>query len=460
MATPVFMAGKFNGIIIINVFAQKLLDSIVTSEFFQVSIVDKNGNFIYCVKSDKNYLKDCSWSKYLEKNFTLKDKYPYNYKNILESKSFLQNNIFSKNVSSVFPNPDKMIFVYEIIPGKIEQILKQQTDYIIIITFIIFFISVPIAFLLSLIPIKLSNELLHIKGQLEQKQNILDIYVPISTTNIQGIITDVSSAFCKLTGYNKDELIGNTHHIVANKKTSKSIYKKLWKSITTEETWTGEIKNTNKNGEDFWINLNINTIKNQNGIKTGYQAYSEDITSNKLLYNISITDGLTTLYNRRFFDEIFPSQIKMTKRDKTTLVFCMIDIDHFKQFNDIYGHQEGDTALKTVAITLKKHLQRPNDFIFRLGGEEFGILFSTKDENDITQITNTLKEDIEDINIPHSGNSASDVLTISMGVYIIKSDNTLNEREIYKKCDESLYKAKIDGRNRIIYFNLREVTIQ
>ena len=126
----------------------------------------------------------------------------------------------------------------------------------------------------------------------------------------------------------------------------------------------------------------------------------------------------------------------------------MVDIDCFKQYNDNYGHQEGDVVLKKVANILSSSLRKNSDKVFRLGGEEFGLLFFV-DNNEIAyKISNNIKNLIEKNNILHKENSASDFITVSMGLFIYDNEE-LTQEEIYKNADELLYKAKKAGRNRV-----------
>ena len=102
-----------------------------------------------------------------------------------------------------------------------------------------------------------------------------------------------------------------------------------------------------------------------------------------------------------------------------------------------------------VALTIKSSLKRPDDYTFRLGGEEFGMLYNVSDTDDAFNIANKLREDIESLKIEHSKNSSSKFLTISIGVYIIESDNDYEISDIYKSTDDLLYKAKQEGRNQV-----------
>ncbi len=283
----------------------------------------------------------------------------------------------------------------------------------------------------------------------ERYLKLIDKNVLISKTDLDGNITEVSEHFCTLSQYTKDELIGKKHNIVKHEDMQDNIFSKMWDTITKGETWQGELKNKKKDGGYYWIDTRISPDCDINGNTIGYTALRVDITDKKKIEQIAITDGLTQLYNRRHFDNIFPQQLQIRNREKNLLIFVLIDIDNFKQYNDTYGHQDGDTTLKLVATALNDTLKRSNDYTFRLGGEEFGLLYHIKNIEDAMAIANLVKEKVENLKIDHSGNSASKFVTISSGLYIIDNDNTLTINEIYKKTDEALYISKQSGRNRV-----------
>jgi len=278
---------------------------------------------------------------------------------------------------------------------------------------------------------------------------LIDQNVLISKTDLDGNIISVSEQLCILSKYEKEELIGKTHRVLRHPDMPKEIFVDIWQTITKGNIWRGEIKNRTKDGGYYWISSVIAPDCDLNGNVIGYTAIRDNITDKKTIEHIAITDGLTSLYNRRHFDDLFPQQIKISKREKKTLVFVLIDIDHFKQYNDTYGHQDGDTTLKLVAGALKDTLRRPNDYVFRLGGEEFGLVYFIKDEEDGLKIAQQAKVNVENLKIDHSGNSASKYVTISSGLYNIKPNDYSSVEEIYKKADEALYIAKESGRNQI-----------
>ena len=171
----------------------------------------------------------------------------------------------------------------------------------------------------------------------------------------------------------------------------------------------------------------------------------------KLLEKLSITDTLTSLYNRRFFEKIFPRQILRAQSNQEYLTFFTLDLDYFKQYNDTYGHQKGDWALVQVSEVLQNVFSKSDDYIFRMGGEEFAGIFLDEDEAHIHTLINQILEKLEEKQIEHKGNPVEGRLTASVGIYIKSPDFELGHQEIYRLADEALYSAKSKGRNQIIY---------
>lgn len=166
---------------------------------------------------------------------------------------------------------------------------------------------------------------------------------------------------------------------------------------------------------------------------------------NKHLKTLSSTDSLTGLFNRRKFDEVFPGSLRLAKRKNDILNFVMIDIDNFKLYNDTYGHSEGDNVLKLIADTLQARLLRPDDYVFRLGGEEFGLLFYSNDEISAFKLCDTIRSDVQNLKMKQINNK----ITISLGLLTIKYQFE-NEKIIYEEADKLMYKAKASGKNRVI----------
>lgn len=172
--------------------------------------------------------------------------------------------------------------------------------------------------------------------------------------------------------------------------------------------------------------------------------------ANKKLENVSYTDVLTSLHNRRYFNFVYERELKRAKRTKSYITFMMIDIDYFKQYNDTYGHIEGDFALKSVAKVLKDKLKRPSDFVFRLGGEEFGVLLTDIDESNSASLAKEITQAVKLREIKHETSKAGEFLTISIGVVCTQADESLDEEILIIRADEMLYKAKENGRDNYV----------
>ena len=285
------------------------------------------------------------------------------------------------------------------------------------------------------------------KKKLQDYIDIVNENIIISSTNKQGIITDVSEAFCKISAYSKEELIGQTHSIIRHPDTPDSFYKDMWDTLLSKKEWKGEIRNKDKNNNDYWVLAIIKpVIKNDNIV--GFTAIRTNITDKKHIEYLSITDDLTQLYNRRFFNVKIDKEINRAKRESSYLSFLVIDVDYFKDYNDNYGHQEGDIALKEVANILKKYTNRSSDFAFRLGGEEFGII-TRLDKEKVIEFANNIKEEIEALQIEHKKSSISKYLTISIGIASKIGFDLLDTNTLYKEADDALYVAKNNGRNCI-----------
>ncbi len=160
------------------------------------------------------------------------------------------------------------------------------------------------------------------------------------------------------------------------------------------------------------------------------------------------TDALTNLYNRKYFDTIFKDMTAISKEHSWNSVFVMIDIDFFKQYNDTYGHDAGDIALKDVARTLDDNFNREYEYAFRLGGEEFGIIIFNTNIHNIKLALDNLQDKIAKLKIEHTASQTS-FLTLSMGVVLIDENSyTLSVKQMYNDADKKLYHSKQNGRNK------------
>ncbi|BBI62444.1 hypothetical protein HSBAA_37500 [Vreelandella sulfidaeris] len=164
-----------------------------------------------------------------------------------------------------------------------------------------------------------------------------------------------------------------------------------------------------------------------------------------LMYQLMLTDELTGLYNRRHLVEVAFAALTQAQRDKAPLSLLLLDLDHFKQINDKYGHPSGDEVLRQVSIKLRQ-LSRPSDTLARIGGEEFCLLMPNTSTHDALQVADRLRREIEANKL--SDLDPHDNPTISIGV-TTGNGGTLTFEQLYSFADKALYQAKALGRNRV-----------
>jgi diguanylate cyclase (GGDEF)-like protein len=169
--------------------------------------------------------------------------------------------------------------------------------------------------------------------------------------------------------------------------------------------------------------------------------------ANQMLTRLSYIDALTGIPNRRYFDEFFEREWKRAARERHPLALIMVDIDHFKQFNDTYGHQEGDQCLIQVSRTLRSALLRPGDLVARYGGEEFAAVLPGTTQADARLIAERMRGAVAAQGIPNPASPLSG-LTVSLGVSALVPRHDVALQTLIERADQALYQAKEQGRNR------------
>jgi diguanylate cyclase (GGDEF)-like protein len=176
--------------------------------------------------------------------------------------------------------------------------------------------------------------------------------------------------------------------------------------------------------------------------------------ANQILQRLSLLDGLTGIPNRRRFDGVLANEWKRAMRSKRPLSLVMMDIDHFKAFNDHYGHLMGDDCLKKVALAMSSVLKRPTDFLARYGGEEFAAILPMTASDGAEAIAATMRTGVLDLAISHDHSSAASRVTISMGIATLVPRRGMTAAMLISAADQALYEAKAGGRNRIVVTRL------
>lgn len=201
------------------------------------------------------------------------------------------------------------------------------------------------------------------------------------------------------------------------------------------------------------IELN-NTLEEKVKVRTYELEHSqmELEKANQMLEKLSNIDSLTNVPNRRSLNRKFETVWGSAKQTDHLLTVFMIDIDCFKLFNDTYGHQLGDNALKAVAGALQSETEKSDGFLARYGGEEFFVLFEGKSYDEGVKIAKSLNLFIFDLNIKHATSTVSDRVTISIGIAQLMVSEEINPEELLKRADKALYGSKEAGRNTVSYY--------
>jgi diguanylate cyclase (GGDEF)-like protein len=187
---------------------------------------------------------------------------------------------------------------------------------------------------------------------------------------------------------------------------------------------------------------------------------TEDLErANLQLKQLSETDPLTRIPNRRAYEQRIDNEIKVVKRSGRPLSLLLVDIDYFKVFNDHYGHGAGDMALKQVAEEIAESLPRSTDFAARYGGEEFVVIMPSTDSEGALHVAQRICTHVRSLGITHDYSHGIGVITVSIGVTSL-SETTLSEDELLKQADSALYAAKKSGRNRCVSYDSTELRVE
>jgi diguanylate cyclase (GGDEF)-like protein len=209
-------------------------------------------------------------------------------------------------------------------------------------------------------------------------------------------------------------------------------------------------------GTPWYAEVTVYPVLNDEGQITQLVRISKDITQRKqmeeLLLQETLTDEMTGIPNRRAFERHFSTEWRRGIREKSRLTLAMIDIDFFKNYNDLYGHQQGDDCLRQVAQSIRGAMRRPGDLASRYGGEEFVVLLPGTDAENAKTVTDAIRANLEERTIPHLDSKASAYVTVSIGVADTIPTLDRNPLTLLQSADKALYAAKRLGRNRVHQF--------
>lgn len=216
-----------------------------------------------------------------------------------------------------------------------------------------------------------------------------------------------------------------------------------------------------KDGRYVWIRDVVHVMRNADGEVESLIGFMFDISERKQteqklielqkeLEQLSFKDGLTGVANRRMLDSVMEMEWLNARRTRQPLSLIMVDIDYFKQYNDYYGHLQGDDCLKRVSQALNDSASRARDFVARFGGEEFVLVLPESNEEAAAAVAERCRKAIFKLQIPHDKSNISQLLSISLGVGTVTPGQNDQPLDFINAVDKRLYQAKQSGRNCIV----------
>lgn len=206
-------------------------------------------------------------------------------------------------------------------------------------------------------------------------------------------------------------------------------------------------------GTELYLAIDAGPIYDGDGKLLAVIETLRDMTDHRraqtALEQLATRDGLTGIANRRTFDEKLGIEWRRERRDSGILSLLMIDVDHFKRYNDTYGHQAGDHCLQQIAKTLEQVVFRPGDLVARYGGEEFVIVLAATDAKGASIVAKRILDRVAELAIPHSGGEG-DHVTLSIGIATSAPESAMTPADLIASADGALYQAKHAGRNRFV----------
>ncbi len=262
-------------------------------------------------------------------------------------------------------------------------------------------------------------------------------------------------------GFSPDEILRLTPEDIYTSESLDIIAGDVRKISSGEGTSTVLVEAIRKDGRSVWLENKVRVMERGEDGEMTVAIYLRDVTERKLLQDklarLAFVDGLTGIDNRRAFDRAIVTEWKRAVRTGWPLSLILLDVDHFKRFNDQYGHQLGDDCLRSISQAVRSEVHRPGDVVARYGGEEIAVLLPQTDCDGAGTLANHLCRSVAELHIPHSQNENRGVVTISGGVSTAEARTAAGfemPARLLFAADNGLYVAKRQGRNKVVAFPL------
>ncbi|MEH7300472.1 sensor domain-containing diguanylate cyclase [Neobacillus drentensis] len=297
------------------------------------------------------------------------------------------------------------------------------------------------------------------RNYLNTLKDLQDLKFALDESNLVQIVDKsanilyANEKFCRLSEYSFEELKGKNMRVLNSSYHTKSFFRDLWTTVTQGKVWSGEIRNKTKSDTYYWTSTTIVPFLDKNNKPFQYIVIRNDITKSKELEKkleyLSNVDGLTSLFNRRYFDKMLDYYWQSLYKNQNSLSVILFDVDYFKCYNDHYGHLLGDQCLIDISNRVRDLMNSYEAICARYGGEEFAIILPKKDAHEARFIAERIRQEIEQLNIPHEWSKLNRSVTMSFGVASLIPKQDKNPLELLELADKALYQAKDNGRNTV-----------
>jgi len=324
---------------------------------------------------------------------------------------------------------------------------KTQQNYIIVIGGFLS-TSTIIAYLVFLLKKRRTDE-----KELRLASSVFENAIEaIVVTDKNAIIQTVNKAFSNITGFDRDEAIGQSMGMLNSGYHGKEFYAQMHESLQKTGEWEGEIWNRRKDASVYPEHLNITSLRNNKDELDGFIALFTDLTKRKeaeaRIQHQANYDPLTELANRNLLIDRLTSALYQAERDGNEIALLLIDLDRFKTINDTFGHKMADELLKLVAERLRS-ITRKSDTCARLGGDEFAVLLSNV--NDLYGVDEVVVKILQELAKPYKLDEREAYISASIGVTLYPGD-AQNAETLLQNADSAMYRAKDKGRNNFQFF--------
>ncbi len=289
----------------------------------------------------------------------------------------------------------------------------------------------------------------------EKYRRAVDAAAIFSETDVTGRITYVNDQFCAVSGYSRDELLGQNHRLLNSGLHPTEFFLNMWRTIALGNVWKGEICNRAKDGSLFWVESTLVPVLDDiTGRIHRFLAIRFDISEKRqLLHSLQWRVGhdvLTGLPNRAFLSDLLDQALAFSRQENIPLAVCMLDLDGFKAVNDGYGHASGDLLLVEVARRLRD-IVRGEDVVARLAGDEFVLVL--RYVRDLPELRAALNRVLGALSAPYSVQGKALNVFASIGVTLFPHDDE-DAETLLRHADQAMYVAKQSGRNRFHLFDV------